>query len=97
MPKVTFLPVGMTVEATKGESLLEVALNHDVPLEHACGGFCSCTTCEVIVKENPANLAPMEEDEHDRLESVSKLEEGHRLSCQAKVQGDVTVFMVNHD
>jgi ferredoxin len=26
-------------------SILDVLLAHGVPLEHACGGSCACTTC----------------------------------------------------
>lgn len=97
MPKITFLPVGMTCEASPGESILDVALNNDVPLQHACGGFCSCTTCQVVVEKNPAGLSPMEEDEKERLESVGRLAPGNRLGCQARVVGEVTVVMVNED
>ncbi len=86
-----------TVETSEGETLLEVALAHDVPLQHACGGFCSCTTCQIKVKEGESSLALMDEDEQERLESIDKLEPGSRLACQAKVTGDVTVEIVNLD
>src|SRR5437879_1657267 len=97
MPKVTFLPLGVTVDASDGDSILDVALSHDVPLQHACGGFCSCTTCEIVVRDKEQNLSKMEEDELDRLESVGQKIPGHRLGCQARVLGDVTVEMVNTD
>ena len=38
----------------KPESFLDVAKNFDVPLEHACGGSCACTTCHVIIREGDA-------------------------------------------
>ena len=38
----------------KPESFLDVAKNFDVPLEHACGGSCACTTCHVIIREGAA-------------------------------------------
>ncbi len=97
MPKVTFLPLNKTVDAPKGETILEVALSNDIPLQHACGGFCSCTTCHVFVKSDPSQLSKMDEDELDRLESVGKLTENARLGCQTKVMGDVTVEIVNLD
>ncbi len=101
MPKVTFLPLNLTVEfdpATlpyqgdgKPGSVLDVALNFDVDMEHACGGNCACTTCHVIVKEGEKNLSPMEEMEADRLEYAAGLTIHSRLGCQAVVTGDVVV------
>lgn len=95
MPKVTFLPVGTVCEAEEDESILDVAIQNDVPLQHACGGFCSCTTCHVKVKENPQNLSEMEEEEEDTIEFADEREDHSRLGCQACVQGDVTVEIVN--
>lgn len=61
MPKVTFVPANITVEYENGripyhehgkpESLLDIALHFGVPLEHACGGNCACTTCHVVVHQ----------------------------------------------
>ena len=95
MPKITFLPVGTTVECSKDESILDVAIDNDVPLQHACGGFCSCTTCHVIVKEGMQNLSPQEEEEKDTIELAEGLTDNSRLACQSRVQGDVTVQIVN--
>jgi len=96
MPKVTFLPMNQTFEAKKGESILDVAINNDVPLAHACGGFCACTTCHVIVKEGDQNISQMEEDEEERLERVAVgLTLRSRLGCQSKVNGDVVVEIQN--
>jgi ferredoxin, 2Fe-2S len=91
MPKVTFLPRNITVEAREGESILDVALNHDVPLAHACGGFCACTTCHVIVREGDKLLSELEEDEEERLDRATNVTLHSRLGCQAKVHGNVTV------
>ncbi|MBV9157535.1 MAG: 2Fe-2S iron-sulfur cluster binding domain-containing protein, partial [Acidobacteriaceae bacterium] len=101
MPKVTFLPEGKTVEFEKGklsyddhgkpESVLDVALNFDVHLEHACGGSCACTTCHVIVLEGDKNLSEADDDELDRLDMAAGLTLRSRLGCQAVVKGDVKV------
>lgn len=72
-------------------SLLDVALNFGIPLEHACGGNCACTTCHVIVKEGEENLSDMEDDEEDRLYMADGLTLHSRLGCQAIVKGDVKV------
>lgn len=98
MPKVTFLPMNTVCEAREGESILDVALNHDIPIQHACGGFCACTTCHIMVKStDPASkpLSEMEEDELDRLEQLTEMKEASRLGCQARVHGDVVVEIQN--
>jgi 2Fe-2S ferredoxin len=99
--KVTFLPLNRTVEvddekyplADHGRpgSLLDIALAHDIHLEHNCGGSCACTTCHVIVKDGAENLSEMEVDEEDRLDMAEGLTIRSRLGCQAVVRGDVTV------
>src|ERR1700745_2066516 len=73
--QVTFLPEGKGVQFEHGklpykdhgkeQSLLDVALNNDIRLDHACGGNCACTTCHVWVKEGADNLSEMEDDEAD--------------------------------
>jgi 2Fe-2S ferredoxin len=101
VPKVTFLPANQTVEFDlenlpyqghgKPGSLLDIAMNFGVHLEHACGGSCACTTCHVVVKEGEANLSPMEDDEADRLDMAADLTLHSRLGCQCVVKGDVVV------
>lgn len=71
-------------------SLLDIALNMGVPLEHVCGGNCACTTCHVIVRAGMENLSEMEDDEADRLDTAWDLTPQSRLGCQAVVRGEVT-------
>jgi len=98
MPKVTFLPINRTVNAEAGESILEIAINNDIPLQHACGGFCSCTTCHIHVKSGVEQLSLMEEMEHDRIqETAEKVTPASRLGCQTKVNGDCTVEIMHMD
>ena len=99
--KVTFLPLGKTVEVDdarypladhgKPGSLLDIALAHDIALEHNCGGSCACTTCHVIVREGEDHLSEMEGDEEDRLDMAEGLTIHSRLGCQAVVRGDVVI------
>jgi len=101
VPKVTFVNFDRTVEFESGklpyddhgkpESILDVAMNFGIPLEHACGGSCACTTCHVVVKQGDNNLSPADDDELDRLDMAADLTLHSRLGCQAVVQGDVTV------
>ena len=102
--KVTFLIKGeepVTVDYEPGVtpyhehgregSLLDIAINYGIDLQHACGGNCACTTCHVIVKQGEENLTEMEEDEEDRLYMADGLTLHSRLGCQVIVKGDVTV------
>jgi len=95
--EVTFLPEGKTVQFENGklpyedhgkeQSLLDVALNCGVKLDHACGGNCACTTCHIWVKEGAENLSPMDDDEADRLDMAADLQLNSRLGCQAVITG----------
>ena len=73
----------------KPESFLDVAKNFGVPLEHACGGSCACTTCHVIIREGDEHLSEMQDDEADRLDTAWGLTARSRLGCQAVISGDV--------
>ena len=93
--QVTFLPEGKTVQFEHGQlpyqdhgkeqSILDVALNNGVALDHACGGNCACTTCHVWVKEGAENLSEMDDDEADRLDMAADLQLNSRLGCQAQI------------
>ncbi|HMX62153.1 MAG TPA: 2Fe-2S iron-sulfur cluster-binding protein [Candidatus Sumerlaeota bacterium] len=97
MPKVTFLPLNKTVEAEVGQTLLEVSEDHDIGLEHACGGVCACSTCHVIVQDGTDNnLEPQDDEEIDTMDKLCPTQTVHsRLGCQARVRGDVTVQIFN--
>ena len=102
MPKVTFIfkdGTHRTVEFEHGklkyeghglpESFLDVAMNHGIPLEHACGGSCACTTCHLFIREGAQHLSDMEDNEADRLDTAWDLRPESRLGCQAVITGDV--------
>jgi ferredoxin, 2Fe-2S len=96
MVRVTFLPEGRTVEFAfdslpyegHGEpmSVLDVAENFGVFLDHACGGVCACTTCHLDVKENMSGLSEASDKELDRLETAAGIELNSRLGCQAVIE-----------
>jgi ferredoxin, 2Fe-2S len=101
--RVTFLPEGKTVEFEHGklpykdhgkpQSLLDVALNNGIHLDHACGGNCACTTCHVWVKQGNEVLSEMDDDEADRLDMAADLQLNSRLGCQVVIEkpGEVVV------
>ena len=74
----------------KGTSILEVALSNDIELESFCEGCCSCSTCRVEIVSGGQNLSKMSPQEANLL-GETRVENGDRLSCQAKVNGPVHV------
>lgn len=88
---VTFLPLNQSIEVQNGTTILEACLDNDIDLEHACGGFCACTTCHVIVKEGEANISEMEFDEEDKLDTCEGVTLRSRLGCQSRVEGNLVV------
>jgi 2Fe-2S ferredoxin len=101
--RVTFLPEGRTVEFEFGTlpyehhgkpmSFLDVAENHDVFLDHACGGVCACSTCHVLIKAGESGLTAADDDELDRLDMAADQQLNSRLGCQAVITrpGDYVV------
>jgi 2Fe-2S ferredoxin len=88
---VTFVPLNKTIQVKAGSTILEACLDHDIDLEHACGGFCACTTCHVLVKEGGDNISEMEFDEEDKLDTCEGVTLRSRLGCQSRVEGDLTI------
>lgn len=97
--KVTYLledPLSLTdsdkdeieLLAAKGEHLLEVALEHGINIEHACGGVCACSTCHVYIEQGEDSLSEPTEAEEDRVEEAPGLQRNSRLSCQCDIVGD---------
>jgi ferredoxin, 2Fe-2S len=94
VPKVIFHYSGQvkTVEAENGQTLLQIALDNGIPMEHACGGNGFCTTCMCKVKKGMPNLS----SRNDREENMGIIEDPDRLSCQAQVQGDTEIEVVEY-
>ena len=99
--KVTFLPQNIVVTVDDADfpygdhglpgSILDIAMQANIGLEHNCGGNCACVTCHVIVREGEENLSEMQDDEEDKLDQAPGLTPYSRLGCQCVVKGDVTV------
>lgn len=107
MPKIIILPHdelcpdGAVLEAQSGETILDVALENGIEIEHACEKSCACTTCHVIVREGFDSLEESDELEDDMLDKAWGLEAESRLGCQAKVADEDLVveipkYTLNH-
>ena len=84
---LTILPEGLTVPVALGVSVLEACREHDIDLPGICGGRGRCRECRVTVIGR--EVAPSKLDQS--LLEPEDLARGWRLSCQLKVDGDLTV------
>ncbi len=103
--RLTFLPSGKVfeVDPTKEKvrygdhgqafSILDIAEAAGVPLDHACGGVCACSTCHVIVRQGLDSCNEPTDDELDQLEEARGLTMESRLGCQCVPDGSRDVVV----
>jgi uncharacterized 2Fe-2S/4Fe-4S cluster protein (DUF4445 family) len=99
--KVIFQPSGRRGEVDDGVTLLEAAQALGVDIEALCGNKKVCGKCKVRIEEGyfekdniesgMAHLSPLTEDEKKHIKPEDG--PGIRLSCSARVHGDVKVFV----
>ena len=98
MPKIIFYKEkGMRteIEVQPGQTLLEVAREHDIDIEGTCEGNLACATCHIIVDKDWSSKIPQAtEDERDMLDLVNGLTVNSRLGCQIKVTRDLNGLIV---
>ena len=82
-----------TVETEAGKKLVLAIEDAGIDILHRCGGNARCTTCRVeVLSGDPGEI---QELERDRLAVETDLAENVRLSCQIRVNDDLTVRVVN--
>jgi 2Fe-2S ferredoxin len=93
MPTITFnfeekdkSPI--TVEISKGEMILDVALDSDVDLHHNCGAVCACSTCHIYVEQGGDALAEISDKEEDFVDRARSPKYNSRLACQCVLLED---------
>jgi len=87
MPKITYIDFSgnqKTVEVEKGLSVMEGAIQNNIPgIDADCGGGMACATCHVYVKEEWFNkLSKAEDGEQDMIDMAFEPKKNSRLSCQ---------------
>ena len=83
------------VEAEAGQRLLDVAWAAKQPLEGACEGVMSCSTCHVIVDpEDFAKLPKAVEEEEDMLDLAAHATRHSRLACQIMLTEEMETLSV---
>lgn len=81
----------VTVSGAEGESILEIALENDIELQHNCGGVCGCSTCHIYVLEGMDTLPEISEKEEDFIDRAVNPRIESRLACQCEITGNVKV------
>ena len=87
----------VTLENIKaGQSILEVALIHDIDLHHNCGGVCACSTCHLYVNKGEDLLEELTDKEEDFIDRAVNPRLNSRLGCQCLLlegNGEVEVTL----
>lgn len=97
---VVFMPSGLRGRFAKGTAILQAARSLGVDIDSVCGGRGICGRCQVTVgdgefaklglQSRPDHLGPLAENEI-RYDARSGLDTGTRLSCSARLVGDVLI------
>ena len=100
MAKITYIEnsgYSQTIEVTNGLSVMEGAVQNDIPgIDADCGGGMACATCHVYVKEEWLNKLPAKEDgEEDMLDMAYEPNKFSRLSCQVIVSNELDGLVVS--
>lgn len=82
--------------AEVGQSVMQVALNNQVPnVLGDCGGSCSCATCHGYVAADwAAHLPTAESYEHDMLSCAMDVTEDSRLTCQILITPELDGLVI---
>ncbi|MBK8520953.1 MAG: 2Fe-2S iron-sulfur cluster binding domain-containing protein [Chitinophagaceae bacterium] len=64
------------------QSILEVALKHDIELHHNCGGVCACSTCHLYVDKGDEFVEELSDKEEDFIDRAVNPRLNSRLGCQ---------------
>lgn len=82
----------LTKEVEGGQTLLLALTSNGIPIPSPCGGKATCKQCRVQILEGAS--PPLETDSASFTKK--QLNEGWRLSCQAKVTHDLSIHVDPH-
>ena len=99
--KIVFTPSGKRGTFAYGTSVLDAARSLGVDVDSVCGGRAMCGRCQVTLAEGEFakhaitsradHLSTVGEVETRFAERRRKFKAGRRLSCQAKIEGDLVI------
>jgi len=99
-PLVVFTPSGKRGRFPRGTQLLQAARSLGVDVDSVCGGRALCGRCQVLVMEGEFSKHGVTSS-GTHLSAIDAAEQGfarrrplpagHRLSCSAKIEGDLVI------
>ena len=100
MAKVIFkfedsdIPSKVVENAEEGYSILEIAEDNDIHLNHNCGGVCACSTCHIYVEQGEDFLEEISDKEEDFIDRAINPRLESRLGCQSVILDDSAVLEI---
>ncbi|MCC5874846.1 MAG: 2Fe-2S iron-sulfur cluster binding domain-containing protein [Candidatus Sumerlaeia bacterium] len=91
MKVLQFLDDGRAVECKTDEPISSAVLAHSLGVPMVCGGHGRCATCHVFVEAGMENLSERTDQEKRTLARITSCSPKSRLSCQARVLGNVSI------
>lgn len=91
MAKITFtfedkdIPTKVVENVEEGYSVLEITEDHDIHLNHNCGGVCACSTCHVYVEKGEDQIEEISDKEEDFIDRAINPRLESRLACQCVI------------
>ncbi|HEY4670251.1 MAG TPA: 2Fe-2S iron-sulfur cluster-binding protein [Tepidiformaceae bacterium] len=96
MPRVRVEPLGIEVEAPRGETVLDAVSAHGYYWPVGCAKNGECTNCAMEVISGVGRVSGMGRYERQNLirqRGLRSLEDLRlRLACQARIEGDIVVY-----
>lgn len=99
MIKITYIEhngTAHTVEGHPGQSVMQVALDHQVPgILADCSGCLTCGTCHGYVDEAwVGRVPPAKADERGMLEGLLNTTDNSRITCQISITPDMDGLVI---
>jgi uncharacterized 2Fe-2S/4Fe-4S cluster protein (DUF4445 family) len=99
---IIFQPSGRRGEVEKGKTILDASRQLGVDIETLCGGRRICGKCKVKIEQGSFEKYGIDsrrenggawQEEEEKFITSAQREEGYRLGCCARVEGDLLVFV----
>jgi 2Fe-2S ferredoxin len=95
--KITFIMkdgAEKTINFSEGQTLMEAAMENNIPLAGACEGFGVCGGCHVVVENFQDKLPEISDDEADTLDKIPGVTPRSRLACKIILNNSISGLRV---